>query len=64
MGGGSSELRRLQFQIDYPVMIGQSLMDPTYDWCLKTVPQKNSNDREWILPRGKVLGGSSALNFL
>jgi choline dehydrogenase-like flavoprotein len=51
-------------QIDYPVMIGQSLMDPTYDWCLKTVPQKHSNDRVWILPRGKVLGGSSALNFL
>ncbi|UZJ52398.1 hypothetical protein CBS101457_001718 [Exobasidium rhododendri] len=51
-------------KIDYPVMIGQSLMDPKYDWCLKTVPQKNSNDREWVLPRGKVLGGSSALNFL
>lgn len=51
-------------QIDYPVMIGQSLMDPTYDWCLKSVPQKHSNDREYTLPRGKVLGGSSALNFL
>lgn len=45
-------------------MIGQSLMDPTYDWCLKSVAQKHSNNREYTLPRGKVLGGSSALNFL
>jgi choline dehydrogenase-like flavoprotein len=54
----------LHFQIDYPVMMGQTIMDPNYDWCLKSVPQKNCNDREIILPRGKVLGGSSALNFL
>lgn len=45
-------------------MMGQTIMDPNYDWCLKSVPQKNCNDREIILPRGKVLGGSSALNFL
>ncbi|MCO5549808.1 hypothetical protein L7F22_003282 [Adiantum nelumboides] len=50
--------------IEYPSMMGQSIMNPKYDWCLKTTPQKYSNDREWILPRGKMLGGSSAMNFM
>lgn len=33
------------------------LMDPTYDWCLSTTPQKHSNNRAYPWPRGKVLGG-------
>ncbi|PWN48648.1 alcohol oxidase [Violaceomyces palustris] len=51
-------------KINYPAFIGQSLMDPDYDWCLETVPQSHSNGRKYAWPRGKVLGGSSALNFL
>lgn len=51
-------------QINTPALMGKNLMDAEYDWCFKSTPQKHSNDREWILPRGKVLGGSSALNFL
>lgn len=39
-------------------------MNPDYDWAYETVEQKHSNRRRWIHPRGKVLGGSSALNFL
>ncbi|CDS82146.1 related to Glucose dehydrogenase [acceptor] precursor [Sporisorium scitamineum] len=51
-------------KINYPAFIGQSLMNPDYDWCLETEPQAHSNGRKYIWPRGKVLGGSSALNFL
>ncbi|KAN0063077.1 hypothetical protein ACQY0O_004240 [Thecaphora frezii] len=51
-------------KINLPIMIGQSLMDPDYDWCLETEPQIHSNGRRYAWPRGKVLGGSSALNFL
>ncbi|CAE6346970.1 unnamed protein product [Rhizoctonia solani] len=35
-----------------------------YDWLFKTVPQTNVNNRELDLPRGKVLGGSSAINVM
>ncbi|KAJ1028611.1 hypothetical protein NDA16_001777 [Ustilago loliicola] len=51
-------------KINYPAFIGQSLMNPDYDWCLETEPEQHSNGRKYIWPRGKVLGGSSALNFL
>ncbi|CAO1613100.1 unnamed protein product [Sympodiomycopsis kandeliae] len=51
-------------KINIPAFIGQSLMQPEYDWQYMTTPQKHSNDRQYPWPRGKVLGGSSALNFL
>ncbi|KAF8678635.1 GMC oxidoreductase [Rhizoctonia solani] len=35
-----------------------------YDWLFKTVPQANVNNRVLDLPRGKVLGGSSAINVM
>ncbi|KAF5327281.1 hypothetical protein D9619_004034 [Psilocybe cf. subviscida] len=33
-----------------------------YDWLYKTVPQANANSRAMVQPRGRVLGGSSAVN--
>ncbi|CCO35528.1 Choline dehydrogenase Short=CDH [Rhizoctonia solani AG-1 IB] len=38
--------------------------NPKYDWLFKTVPQANVNNRVLNLPRGKVLGGSSAINAM
>lgn len=35
-----------------------------YDWMMKTVPQAGTNDKIHAVPRGKVLGGSSAINFM
>ncbi|OCL12847.1 GMC oxidoreductase [Glonium stellatum] len=35
-----------------------------YDWNLTTVPQPNVNNRVISMTRGKVLGGSSALNLM
>ncbi|CAE6433226.1 unnamed protein product [Rhizoctonia solani] len=35
-----------------------------YDWLFKSVPQVNSNNRVLNLPRGKLLGGSSAINIM
>jgi choline dehydrogenase len=32
------------------------------DWAVRTVPQKHANGRSLFLPRGRVVGGSSALN--
>jgi choline dehydrogenase-like flavoprotein len=38
--------------------------DPRYDWCLSTEPEPNMMNRRLSWPRGKVLGGSSAINGL
>ena len=35
-----------------------------YDWMLKTVPQAGTHGKSHAHPRGKVLGGSSAMNFM
>lgn len=51
-------------KINYPAFIGQALMDPEYDWQYETTEQADSNGRKWAHPRGRILGGSSALNFL
>ncbi|KAF3004319.1 hypothetical protein E8E13_009284 [Curvularia kusanoi] len=37
--------------------------DPNYDWDFMTEPQTYVNGRRIPQPRGKVLGGSSAINF-
>ncbi|GME39259.1 Aryl-alcohol dehydrogenase [Neofusicoccum parvum] len=37
--------------------------DPSYDWSFLTEPQAALNGRQIACPRGRVLGGSSALNF-
>ncbi|QPH52815.1 GMC family oxidoreductase [Pontivivens ytuae] len=34
------------------------------NWALQTVPQKNLNNRRGFQPRGKALGGSSAINAM
>ena len=38
--------------------------NPDYDWIFQTVPQTYGNNRVVNHPRGKQLGGSSAINFL
>ncbi|KAM7220113.1 hypothetical protein V8F06_004441 [Rhypophila decipiens] len=43
-----------------PVLYGKD----EYDWNFKSVPQPNLNNRRIFQPRGKMLGGSSALNFM
>ena len=36
--------------------------NPRTDWCLKTEPEPGLNGRALNYPRGKVLGGCSAIN--
>ncbi len=45
-----------------PAAVGSLLFDPRYGWGLKTVPQAHMDGRQILLPRGKVLGGSSSTN--
>ncbi|KAE9408774.1 alcohol oxidase [Gymnopus androsaceus JB14] len=49
--------------ISRPSQYGLQFANPEYDWAFKTVPQKFSNNLEYLWSRGKGLGGSSAMNF-
>lgn len=40
------------------------LQDTRLDWAFKTEPQKNLNDRRIAYPRGRVVGGTSVLNYM
>ncbi|KAH9483228.1 GMC oxidoreductase family protein Mala s 12 [Psilocybe cubensis] len=46
-----------------PAAYGSHFGNPSYDWAFKTEPQANVNGRSVPWPRGKGLGGSSAINF-
>ncbi|KAL5342681.1 GMC oxidoreductase-domain-containing protein [Aspergillus crustosus] len=50
--------------IDTPAAFVQTFENPEYDWCLYTAPQTANNGRVHHVPRGKVLGGSSAINYM
>ncbi|GKT46180.1 dehydrogenase citC [Colletotrichum spaethianum] len=50
-------------KINVPGMKGTTLATK-YDWNFTTVPQLNVNSRSFTVNRGKVLGGSSALNLM
>ncbi|KAF9524382.1 hypothetical protein CPB83DRAFT_610154 [Crepidotus variabilis] len=62
-GGNGDDVRD---RIDTPsATYYQSLLNAEpYDWLYKTIPQPNAKNREIVQPRGKVLGGSSAVNGL
>jgi choline dehydrogenase-like flavoprotein len=49
--------------INVPGLKGSTL-GGRYDWNFTTVPQPHLNNRTIFTPRGKVLGGTSALNLL
>ncbi|KUI60240.1 Oxygen-dependent choline dehydrogenase [Cytospora mali] len=49
--------------VDMPASVGRMLNNPDYDWTFHSIPQKGANNRVFHLPRGKLLGGSSAINF-
>jgi choline dehydrogenase len=45
-----------------PIMTGMLLRGRAYNWALQGEPEPHANDRRLDQPRGKVLGGSSAIN--
>jgi choline dehydrogenase len=47
-----------------PVGYFRTMHNPAYDWCYRTEPDPGLNGRTLAWPRGKVLGGSSAINGL
>ena len=49
--------------INVPGQYGEALGGP-YDWQFETIAQPGLNGRALAWPRGKVLGGTSALNLM
>src|SRR3954462_8555929 len=54
--------RRLSLRV--PIGYGRSFYDPSVNWMYKTEPDPGLGGREGYWPRGKVLGGSSAINAM
>ncbi|CZR51596.1 related to aryl-alcohol dehydrogenase [Phialocephala subalpina] len=46
-----------------PGLAASTYDDPDFDWCFMSTPQEHLNGREIAQPKGKVLGGSTAINL-
>jgi choline dehydrogenase len=49
--------------IRIPALYGR-LQDSPYDWAYRTLPQAHLNGRRIFVPQGRVLGGSSSINYM
>ncbi|HEX2529045.1 MAG TPA: choline dehydrogenase [Geminicoccus sp.] len=52
------------WKISMPAALTYNLMNDRYNWYYQTEPQQHMNGRVMYWPRGRVLGGSSALNAM
>ncbi|KAI0672993.1 alcohol oxidase [Trametes maxima] len=50
--------------VDTPGLFGQSLGNPAFDWGFHSIPQAGLNGTVIPVSRGKLLGGSSGVNYL
>jgi choline dehydrogenase len=50
--------------IHVPIGYAKTMFHPVYNWRFKTEPEPAMNGREVYWPRGRTLGGSSAINGL
>ncbi|WP_369140774.1 choline dehydrogenase [Modestobacter versicolor] len=58
--GGPDSWRDLLVRM--PMAMPRLAGNPAYDWCFESEPEPNLHGRRLPHPRGKLLGGSSAIN--
>jgi choline dehydrogenase len=58
--GGEDRNRWIHIPVGMPYLLGNKEVD----WCFQSEPEPWADDRVTPVPRGKVLGGSSAINAL
>ena len=56
--------RSRHFWLRLPVGYFRSIVDPRFSWQFDTEPQPETANRRIVWPRGRLLGGSSAINGL
>jgi choline dehydrogenase len=57
-GGGSHK----KLMVDMPAGWGAMTYSPDYSWMHETEPERYAGGRRLMMPRGKLLGGSSSIN--
>ena len=50
--------------IHIPAGYVKTMINPAINWMFETEPEAGTADRQLTMPRGKVLGGSSAINAM
>lgn len=50
--------------ISMPAGVAKAIASPRFNWHFETVPQPYMDGRQLYVPRGRVLGGSSAINAM
>ncbi|KAJ5494657.1 Glucose-methanol-choline oxidoreductase [Penicillium fimorum] len=50
--------------VDTPAAFPNMFENPDYDWCMYTTPQEGNRGVAHHIPRGKLLGGSSGINYM
>ena len=50
--------------VQMPLGYGKTYYDPAVNWCYRTEPDPGLNGQRDYWPRGKVVGGSSAINAM
>jgi choline dehydrogenase len=53
-----------RFLLTMPLGFMRALRNPKYIWPYRSEPESHLNERRILLPRGRVLGGSSSINGL
>ncbi len=56
--------RRSHFLARFPVSFSLLIDNPKANWCYRSEPEAGTKHRAIPIPRGKLLGGSSAINGL
>lgn len=59
----ANDTHRYQLTV-YTEFFGRAIGNPAFDWNFQTVPQPALNNASVHHARGKMLGGSSGLNFM
>lgn len=54
--------RAIDFRLHMPAALSELLKSDRYNWAYQTMTEPSMNDREMYCPRGRVVGGSSAIN--
>ncbi|KAF2087759.1 GMC oxidoreductase [Saccharata proteae CBS 121410] len=55
--------RRDDPRVFTPGLAAATYYDPDFDWCFMTKPQPGLNGRQIAQPKGRLLGGSTAINL-